>query len=48
MMTKVQQNHIDGSRKDGNGQTHCINKWLSPQMKMAIEIIEEHTKVDLV
>ena len=29
----------------------CIyhkNKWLSPQMKMALQIIEEHTKVDLV
>ncbi len=24
------------------------NKWLSPQMEMAIQIIEEHTKVDLV
>ena len=29
----------------------CIyhkNKWLSPQMKLALQIIEEHTKVDLV
>jgi len=24
------------------------NKWLSPQMKMAIQIIEKHTKIDLV